>query len=232
MSKLALRTMQRSPPLAQQIYASLRLQLRSGVFAMGDRLVDANLARLLEVSRSPVREALSRLAADGLLETDEGGFRVPLPTRETTREICDVRRLIEPPAAKRACGVMTPQALTLLTEALEDAKAAADAGDYHRFLSGNYDFRSAWVGCVPNSRLRETILRFDDQAGQIRRMTFILPEARDDALRIMSDWTDAFKARDENKAAAMALAFIDAAERYFGKVAEMPAAVIPQRAET
>src|SRR5438045_9599885 len=83
----------RAPPLAEQIYLQLKQLLRTGAFAPAQRLVDATIAQQLNVSRTPVREALSRLTADGFLETKAGGFQVVTPTREDMTEIFEMRRL-------------------------------------------------------------------------------------------------------------------------------------------
>lgn len=220
MSKLVFETVQRAPPLAEQIYAALREQLRSGAFATGERLVDASLAKALNVSRTPVREALSRLVADGLLETGDGGFQVPVPTIAVMEEIFDVRGLIEPPAAARATLAMGKATYSSLDRALKTAREAERAHDEVKFLQANYAFRSAWIACVPNPRLRETILRFDDQAGQVRRATLVLPAARAEALALLVDWADAFKRMDSEGAAEHALTFINAAARYFRELVD------------
>jgi DNA-binding GntR family transcriptional regulator len=219
MSEAILRTVQRAPPLAEQIYLGLRQQLRSGSFDMGERLVDASLAKALNVSRTPVREALARLVADGLLETGDGGFQIPVPTVASMEEIFDVRRLIEPPAAVRATRAMSVATHEALDRALEAARDAKRTGDGARFLEANYAFRSAWIACVPNSRLRETILRFDDQAGQVRRATLVLPAARAEALELLENWAAAFKSADATAAGEYARGFIDAAARFFSDLA-------------
>src|SRR5215475_9877818 len=92
----------RAPPLAEQIYLQLKQLLRTGAFEPAQRLVDATIAQQLNVSRTPVREAFSRLAADGLLETKAGGFQVVTPTDQDMSEIFEMRRLLEPPAARQA----------------------------------------------------------------------------------------------------------------------------------
>src|SRR5260370_40283918 len=86
----------RAPPLAEQIYLRLRQQLRSGALAPAERLVDSALAQSLNVSRTPVREALSRLAADGLLETQVGGFPGLTRTRAALGHIFQQRRVVCP----------------------------------------------------------------------------------------------------------------------------------------
>lgn len=211
--------LQRAPSLSEQIYQRLRFQLRAGAFAPGERLVESNVATQLAVSRSPVREALSRLAADGLLDLRSGGFYVALPTPQDMAEIYEMRRLLEPTAARQVARAMTP-ALADELKALSDRAHAADkAGDFAAYTEANYSFRTLWVGQVPSRRLRETILRFDDQAGYVRRMTLVRDNARAEALALLERFVAAFAAHDEDAAAAATEAFIDGAERHYRDVA-------------
>jgi DNA-binding GntR family transcriptional regulator len=209
----------RAPPLAEQIYLRLRQQLRSGALAPAERLVDAALAQSLNVSRTPVREALSRLAADGLLETQGGGFQVVTPTGADMEEIFQMRRLLEPPAASQAARVATSDAQDQLHAAFEQARIAEKAADFAAFAAANYAYRAVWVSRVPNRRLRETILRFDDQAGLVRSRTLVLPEARAEALALLKSLTAAFRQRDEAQTASLTLRFIDTAARFFQRTA-------------
>lgn len=219
MGGLVFDALHRTPSLADQVYGMVRHGVRSGTLQPGERLADAGLARSLGVSRSPVREALARLVAEGLLENGDGGVRVPVPTVSATQEICDIRRLIEPPAAHRAAGRMNGPARSALEAAVEAARRAEAAGDEAAFLEANYVFRSVWVGRVDNARLRETIFRFDDQAGAVRRMTLALPAARGQALALLEAGLAAFRDADGAAAERFARHFIDGAERYFRTIA-------------
>lgn len=212
--------LQRAPPLAEQIYQRLRYQLRAGAHAPGERLVESTLAQQLAVSRSPVREALGRLAADGLLESHGSGFQVVKPTVQDMAEIFEMRRLLEPPAARQVVRTMTPDLIQELNDLLARVRAAEKAGDFAAFTDTNYAFRAAWLARVPSRRLRETILRFDDQAGFVRRSTLVLPEARADALALVERFAVSFRTGDENGAAAAAEEFIDEAARYYNQVTD------------
>ncbi|MBI1203441.1 MAG: GntR family transcriptional regulator [Rhodopseudomonas sp.] len=222
MSLPALSDIQRAPSLSEQIYQRLRFQLRAGSFAPGERLVESNLAQQLAVSRSPVREALSRLTADGLLESHGNGFRVAMPTAEDMQEIFEMRRLLEPPAARQVARATPAQLTGELTEALARARAADTNDDFSSFADANYVFRAAWVAHVPSRRLRETILRFDDQAGLVRRTTLILPAARVEALALLERFIAAFQSGNEDEAAAATEEFINAAALYYGRVGRNP----------
>jgi DNA-binding GntR family transcriptional regulator len=222
MSLPAFADLQRAPSLAEQIDERLRTQLRAGTFAPGERLVESNLAQSFSVSRSPVREALSQLCADGLLLRSGSGFQVVKPTAQDMIEIFEMRRLLEPPAARQVARAMTPAVEQELSDALARTRAGDAKGDFAAFTEHNYSFRAAWVGHVPSQRLRETILRFDDQAGFVRRTTLVLPAARTEAIAMLERYLAAFSARDEDAAAAVTDDFIDAAERYYRDVAQDP----------
>lgn len=215
MTQDLLEPLSRPAPLAEQIYSALREKLRMGAFDAEARLVESVLARDMNVSRSPVREALSRLVADGLLDTGASGFHVPPVTEGAVAEIVDLRCLLEPAAAARAATAMPSGAIAPLRRALDRAGKAAAKEDLDTFLAANYAFRAGWVAHVANSRLRETLARFDDQAGTLRRMTFALPGAREEALEMMGEGLDGFARRDPDLAADFARRFVEAAGRYF-----------------
>jgi DNA-binding GntR family transcriptional regulator len=225
----------RAPPLSEQIYVRLTQMLRVGAFAPSERLVDAALAQSLSVSRTPVREALNRLAADGMLETSAGGFQVVTPTDSDMAEIFEMRRLLEPPAARQAVRLATAETFGRLREALAQARETVKADDFTPFAAANYAFRAAWVSQVPNRRLRETILRFNDQAGLVRRRTLVMPAARADALMLLEESTVAFERRDQAAVVRLSTRFVDAAEHYFrlaGEPAEAQHAGPKRRAAT
>lgn len=222
MASPALAELRRAPALADQIYLRVRFQLRAGTFAPGERLVETALAQELAVSRSPVREALSRLTADGLLESGGNGFQVAMPTRQDMAEIFDMRRLLEPTAARRVARTADGALTAALFRAFLRTRTAHADGDFPEFLSANYDFRAAWVERVPNQRLAGSILRFDDQAGFVRRTTLVHSHARDEVLALLERYLDAFERQDEDAAAEVTEAFIEGAERHYRDVRDQP----------
>lgn len=89
--------------LSQQVYDQLRTKLRTGGFKPGERLVNRTLAQEFGTSTIPLREAISRLVSDGLLETVPGGgafVRSPEPSE--LAELYDIREAIESLAAAEA----------------------------------------------------------------------------------------------------------------------------------
>jgi DNA-binding GntR family transcriptional regulator len=107
-------------PAAEQVTQSLRDEILSGAIASGTRLGEAELAGRLSVSRTPIREALSRLAAEGLVElTPHRGARVASWSAEQLREIFELRLRLEPYAVRQAVPRLTPGQLDQLDELAE-----------------------------------------------------------------------------------------------------------------
>ena len=83
----------------------LKRRLLLGEFAFGHRLGEERLAAMLEVSRTPVREALARLHAEGLVQRHpEGGFEPAFPDMDRIAELYEVRKSLELTAVRRTVG--------------------------------------------------------------------------------------------------------------------------------
>jgi DNA-binding GntR family transcriptional regulator len=106
----------RSRSRTDLVYESLRSSLLKGVLEPGSRLVEANVARDLGVSRTPIREALRRLESEGLVKSvPNSGFRVA-DFLEDLGDIFLIRGRVEGLAGFLAAGKITLEEL----ETLED----------------------------------------------------------------------------------------------------------------
>lgn len=135
-------------------YWTIRDAIRSEVIQPGDRLIELDLAGALDMSRTPVREALRRLAVERLVEkAPSRGFVVPTIREEDLIEIYELREVLEGLAARRAAHRFGPAETALLAEAVERSERARDAGDipalwersnyFHRLLRGSVQGRVA-----------------------------------------------------------------------------------------
>ena len=105
MPNRSLKPVERPLALGEQVYNALRAQLRSGAIGAGQALQEVSLAEQLGVSRTPVREAMARLASEGLLAADRRSFTVPALTLQDVDDIYEVRFLVEPAALRRIAEV-------------------------------------------------------------------------------------------------------------------------------
>jgi DNA-binding GntR family transcriptional regulator len=174
----------RDESLATKVYGTLRDALMRARLRPGQRLVHRALAAELDVSPTPVREALLRLASEGALTLDARGIaHVPELTRERYAEILELRLDLEGRAAARAAERAMPAdvcALTAIHECLAAAKAAreietvlAENERFHFALIGVAAMpvlarlvESLWMQCGPTLRLCYEVQGDDQQPGQ------------------------------------------------------------------
>ncbi|MBZ0131976.1 MAG: GntR family transcriptional regulator [Rhodocyclaceae bacterium] len=211
-----IKPLQRPLALGDQVYQTLRAHLRDGTIATGQPLQEVQLAERLGVSRTPVREALTRLASEGLLASDGRSFVVPSLTLSDVDDIYEVRFLIEPAALRRVAELTTdPGVRAPIDEALAAANAAYKAGDADAFREANIRFRNAWKDLVPNRRLVRAIEQYADHMLRIRALTLGDPKIRSIVIKGLRRIADALAAGDGDAAAAAMRDHLGEAKRAF-----------------
>ena len=89
-------------PEISSIYRDLKVKIIGGTIVPGTALVEGSLATEYQVSRSPIREALSRLTFEGLVERHDRALRVRMLRAEEVLELYEVRLALEAAAARAA----------------------------------------------------------------------------------------------------------------------------------
>lgn len=121
--------------LADHVYEELLSSLMDGRMEPGAAVSIDGMARELDVSPTPVREALARLEHTGMVRRVAlKGYRVaPVFTQEDFAELMEARLAIEPVNARLACARLTPDGLAKLDEAVEDLKMAPRGPSFSEF---------------------------------------------------------------------------------------------------
>ncbi len=112
--------------LADQHYRRLRDELLAGRFPPGSVLLETALAERYGVSRTPMREALGRLAQDGYIERSGRGFTVRVRTPEEIMNLYDTRIVLESDLARRAAERRTDFDLRKLEHVLDERRECSD----------------------------------------------------------------------------------------------------------
>ena len=199
----SLKPVERPLALVEQVYSALRAQLRSGAIDAGQALQEVQLAEQLGVSRTPVREAMARLASEGLLSSDRRSFTVPALSRKDVDDIYEVRFLVEPAALRRIAPLTAePAVRRSIDVALADAVAAHRVGDSDAFRDANVRYRAAWLALLPNARLVRVVELYADHLQHIRALTLDDAGVRTVVLRGLERITTALAAGDGDAAAA------------------------------
>lgn len=204
---------ERSIPLAQRVYEGLLEDIAARRRLAGERLIEAAIARQMDVSRTPVREALNRLENDGLIHgIKPSGYIVITPSMADIHEIFEIRQALEPVAFSNVVAQATPQddeEFQGLFDAIQSAHTPEDSA------KANKEFRAFWVDRIRNTRLRETLLRFHLQVQLVRNATLHSQEGRDAARIGTQDIAAAYFARDTAAAFTAMRNFVDAALAFF-----------------
>ena len=209
-----LKVLARPEPLGDRVYTTLREYLRAGRIPVGQPLQEATLATQLGVSRTPVREALARLASEALVVADGRSFTLPSLSVGDIEDIYALRFLLEPEALRSiAASKPDRKALAPLREALEAMAAAHEAGDGAAFMDANYRYRDAWTAVVPNKRLVRAIQLYADHVRYLRAFTLDDAAVRALVLKGLKRLTMALAAGDGEAAAQAMRAHLGNAKR-------------------
>ena len=116
--------------LSDQVAAVLRGRIYRGELTPGDRIVETDLSRALNVSRAPVREALAVLEREGMIETlPYKGAVVASLNEQDVLEIRELRAALEGLAARAAAEAAAPELVPNLRKAYDSMVAALEADD-------------------------------------------------------------------------------------------------------
>lgn len=173
---LAPRSPQRVQALSQQTYQTLRSAILSGELSAGTRLVEAQLAKSLQVSRTPVRDALRQLQRETLVEADAiGGLRVAVLTVVDALHLYGCRLALEQFAVAEACRNMTSQQLARLELTVQQAQKAVTQQPHQltqfQLLYLDYEFHRAIAKGSGNRRLIFLLNQVFDQMTLLRIRT-------------------------------------------------------------
>lgn len=161
---------------SQRAIHELRAKIFSGELAAGSDHLESELADLLEMSRTPVREAVLTLEGQGLLEMrPRKGVRILPLSPEDMSEIYDVLTELESHAAERAAQAgYDGKALAALTRSIDDMDAAITASDLDAWAEADERFHTELVRLGGNSRITAIVSMMSDQVRRARTTTLFM----------------------------------------------------------
>jgi DNA-binding GntR family transcriptional regulator len=196
--------------VADRVCDVLRERILTGELMRGQRLLQESLAAELGVSRTPLREALRRLAAEGLvtLEPNHGAAVADQDFRDL-RDSWDARRVIEPGAARLAAELRSAAAIDRMRAAIDHQRSAGD--DLAVSMAANREFHVALVAASGNAHLTHFA-----ELLWVARLSVAIYTAQVAQLGVMAEWAaeheaiaDAVEAGDGAAAERLAREHID-----------------------
>lgn len=147
-------SVKRGESLGAQVARVLRQRIVRGELAPGARITEEALAEEFSVSRGPVRDALTQLSFEKLVEVQRprGVYIVGL-THDDVDQLYSLRGALEQLALSRAMRVEDDSRWTAMAAAVERMGEAADAGDHEAFVAADLEFHSQIYALADHPRL-------------------------------------------------------------------------------
>jgi DNA-binding GntR family transcriptional regulator len=199
------------PSKADQVHAQLKEQIELGELAPGTPLSELWLVERTGASRTPVREALRRLAADGLVDlVPRQGARVSRVSLRSVRDLFEFRALLEPEATRQATEAAATDAAVrrtftaLRAEFVRLQRRSPSQARSRAFYETADRFDWAVIDATRNEHLRRTIADLRPHTARLRNLSHVDPERVEVSVVEHLRMCDALLAGDADGAAAAA----------------------------
>ncbi len=171
-------------PLWEGVYQILREAIVEGDLLPGEHLAEQQLAEELGVSRTPVREALRRLALEGfvVMVPRRGSYVAGLSLKDMN-DVFELRMALEGLGAYLAAQRITPQELIAVRESQAQLEVAIAANDQNEVISADTRFHSLIYAASRNRRLIHIIGNLSDQIQGFRLKSLFAPGRLRDTAR-------------------------------------------------
>ena len=188
-------------PLSTKIFNILREDILNGRYQEGSKLIESKLAKELQISRTPVREALKQLELEGIVENIPNRGAIVLGiSQQDLEDIYTIRNSIEGIAAKWAVERMTEEELEALKEIYDLMDFYAQKNDIEGFAQLNIEFHESIYRATKN-RYLEQVLKGLQYYMKRTRMKSLRVEGRLEKSQMEhKEILDAFIQRDPEKA--------------------------------
>jgi DNA-binding GntR family transcriptional regulator len=183
------------------VYRDLRRDIAAMVLVPGTRISEKEIAQAYGISRTPVREAVLRLADERLLEVapKSGTFvaRIPL---SLLSEALVARKALEGATVSNAAAVASESQIIGLKALIQRQQETAEAGDEEAFHKADEDFHAGIAAAAGYGGIWDLILQVKIHVDRYRRLTLPQPGRMQLVVHEHSEIVDAIAARDPNLA--------------------------------
>ncbi len=157
--------------LGQHVFENLKKAIISGEFESGKRIVETSIAETLDISRTPVREAIHKLEREGFLKKQpRGGFIVLGLSRREIEETFGIRSVLESYAARLATGRHKKEDLKPLDDKIREYQEYLSRGDFDALPRINTQFHDLLYALSGSSKLIKIINDLRDQIYRFRQI--------------------------------------------------------------
>lgn len=190
--------------LSKKAYRILKSRIIKGSFKPGTKLLESKVAEQMGISRTPVREALRHLAAEGFVKMNPNQrIIVSDISMKDLQEVLQLRGILEGLAARLAAAVITEKEIKELENFNENMEKFIIKNNVLAFGKESNKFHELILGVCGNDRLAQVRKNLVDQIYRFRNISLHIPGRLESALIEHREITEALKQGDADKADAL-----------------------------
>lgn len=186
---------------SDKLYRSIKQDIIYQHLKPGSRLPERELAEKYNVSRTPIRQVLQKLAAEGLVEfiPYKGAF-VKDMTIEEFKDVSELRMVLEKYAVERCCEAMDREMLSYIEEIITKQEAALENNDVREYSILDQDFHYSIVKAANNKELDYHFQILNQKSYLSRVRTLAIPGQMVKSLKEHKEIIEYIKLKDKRKA--------------------------------
>jgi DNA-binding GntR family transcriptional regulator len=163
--------------LSKKVYRILKKEIIKGSFKPGNKILEFQIAQQMGISRTPVREAIRLLAAEGFVTLSPNqGVVVRMVSAENIRDVLQIHSVLEGLAARLACENIREEEVKEMERLLDKMKRLLEKGDSMAYSEVDLKFHELIVNTCQNKRLIQMRRNISDQAQRYRVSSLRVPK--------------------------------------------------------
>lgn len=195
--------------LANQVFALLEKNILTGIYPAGELITEPKLSTELGVSRTPVREALTRLEAERLIKQTPSGMLVLGISPKDVDEMYAVKKAIEPYATVLAIQHMTEEDITHLKEIIEQQEFYVTKGNAEKIKDLDTEFHDVIYEASGSPTFASILSPLHHKLMKFRKVSLQFSDRSTQSVEEHKKIFAAIEAKDEEAAKALMLEHIN-----------------------
>jgi DNA-binding GntR family transcriptional regulator len=189
-------------PLKEKVYKTLRYDILTGKIPGGTHITESSIANRLDVSRTPVREALQRLTQEKLITAlPRAGYIIEDMSNDDIQDLFSARFDIEVLVVRKAAQYITPDELAMMKENIEKTKEVIQSNDLRKITALDFEFHSIIHKAARSKTFFRICKNLGDLTLKYRHGLNVMPEVWVEAIENHTMIYKALLAKDEDNAA-------------------------------
>ncbi len=183
--------------LNEEAYKILKDAILTGKLKSGERIIELNLAKSMQISRTPLREALNKLKSEGMVYYDKNNkLIVSKTTMKELGDLFDLRIGLDGCSSRLACENITREEMKKLHNNIENTRLANKEREYKKIIKLNEEFHDIITAASRNNRLISMMNSIKEQIKRYRQIIMWSEKEAENSLNGHVEIYEALKNKD------------------------------------